>query len=174
MHTGDEAPQATRLFLIMLAGVLFSLIPAAPLLSRHGHPLLGASIYFFFSPVCHQSPHRSFFLDGLPWAVCHRCAGIYLGLLAGCLLPARWWASSLPVEVRRRWALAATLPLALDAMLPYTGLWSNTPASRFVTGILFGAMLMTLLIPGSIEFFRALRERPRGCAQPTEIQGGYL
>ena len=174
MHTGDEASQATRLLLILLAGALFSLIPGAPFLSRHGHPVLGASIYFFFSPVCHQFPHRSFFLDGLPWAVCHRCAGIYLGLFAGSLLPARWCASSLPVELRRRWALAASAPLVLDALLPYAGLWTNTPASRFATGSLFGVMLMTLLIPGATEVFRALRVRPRGCAQPTEIQGGYL
>ncbi len=174
MNTSDEASRAARLLLLIIAGMLVSSILGAPFLSRHGHPLLGAMMYLLFSPVCHQMPQRSFILEGLPWAVCERCAGIYLGLFAGSLLPARWWAASLPADRRRLWALCAATPLTLDALLPYTGLWVNTVASRFSTGLLFGVMLMTLLLPGAAEFLRALRVRPAACAQPTEIQGGLL
>lgn len=33
--------------------------------------------------VCHQRPERTFAFAGIPWAVCGRCAGIYLGAAVG-------------------------------------------------------------------------------------------
>src|SRR6056297_1218175 len=38
-----------------------------------------------FQHLCHQLPGRSFEVGGVPLAVCHRCVGIYAGLLGGVL-----------------------------------------------------------------------------------------
>ncbi len=174
MNTSSTTARTARLLLVALTGVLVFAIVGAPLFSRHAHPVLGAFLYLLFSPICHQLPQRSFMLDGMSWAVCQRCAGIYMGMFAAALLvPARWWASVLSAERRRTWALLSAAPLAADALLPRTGHWASTPASRFLTGILFGVMLMTLLLPGVAECLRTLRARPADCAQSTEPQGGF-
>ena len=100
-------------------------------------------------------PERSFALLGVSLAVCHRCCGIYLGLFLGSLMKDPWMHRS-PLT-RRRWVLAATVPLALDALLPYAGLWANTDLSRFITGLWFGIPTASLLVRGFEEF---LNEAP--------------
>ncbi len=167
-----EATRTARLLLISLSGALSLSIIGAPLLASHAHPLLSAILYLVFSPVCHQMPQRSFALQGLSWAVCQRCAGIYFGLFAGSLLPLRWWPSALSVAHRRFGVFLAAAPLLLDVALPGAGIWTNTPASRFLTGLLFGAMLMSLVLPGAAEFLRTIRMRRPVWSQPTETEGG--
>jgi hypothetical protein len=56
-------------------------------------------------------------------------------------------------ETRRYWVLAATVPLVLDALLPYSGLWVNIGISRFATGFCFGIPVSSLLVRGIEEFF---------------------
>ncbi len=172
MQTSNGQTRVAQLLLISLSGFLSLSIVGAPLLARHEHPLLSAFLYLFFSPVCHQMPQRSFALQGMSWAVCHRCAGIYFGLFAGSLLPFRWWISSLSIERRRIWVLVATIPLLLDVTVPYVGLWTNTAQSRLITGLIFGIMLMTLLLPGAADFLREVRLRRPLCSPPAEIEGG--
>ena len=43
----------------------------------------GHDLFFLFSRLSSGMPERSFALMGLALAVCHRCSGIYLGLLPG-------------------------------------------------------------------------------------------
>jgi uncharacterized membrane protein len=135
-------------------GLLCALVLAPPILVSAGCHA-AAVVYFLFSPVCHQLPDRSFALLGLPLAVCHRCAGIYLGLFLGSLLNHPWMHRS--HAARRRWVLAATTPLVLDALLPFIGLWDNTGISRFATGLCFGIPIASLLVRGIAEW---LNEAP--------------
>lgn len=92
-----------------------------------------------FSPLCHQLPDRSFQHLGISFAVCHRCFGIYTGL---------WLASAAFIGLWR-WELAfsrhaavllglSLVPLAVDWGLHVVGWWVNTPASRLITGGVFG------------------------------------
>jgi uncharacterized membrane protein len=145
-----------RTFFILLWGGLCALIIAAPLLLAFAQPLPAALIYFFFSPVCHQQPERSFVLMGYSLAVCHRCFGIYAGLLTGCVirLPARFVYRS--PSWRRALVLAGAAPLLLDALLPMTGLWTGHSTSRFFTGLLFGVITSALVAPGIAEIFSNL------------------
>ena len=143
---------------ILLAAVWASLclsMIAAPLLSARGCEPAATLLYLFFSPVCHQVPERSFLISGHAWAVCHRCAGIYFGLLlaavSGNLFIGRF------LQARRSWALAASLPLLLDALLPHAGLWNSSGTSRFLSGALFGIMASSLLVLGVTEL---LQEAP--------------
>jgi uncharacterized membrane protein len=136
-------------------GALCALILAPPVLAWNGCPAAAAIIYFFFSPVCHQMPERSFALMGISLAVCHRCCGIYLGLFLGALTKNPWMHRS--PATRRCWVLAATVPLALDALLPFAGLWANTGLSRFIAGLWFGVPTASLLVHGIGEL---LHEAP--------------
>jgi uncharacterized membrane protein len=146
-----KIPPAPRVFLPIFWATVCVAMLAAPLLQAHGYSLAAALVYALFAPVCHQNPTRSFFLLGGKWAVCHRCSGIYLGLFLASLVPydlsvvigsARW---------RKVWIICATVPLLLDVLLPFAGLWHNTPASRVASGMLFGAMLSSLLASALAE-----------------------
>jgi uncharacterized membrane protein len=92
-----------------------------------------------FSVVCHQLPGRSPHLDGVPLAVCHRCYGIYWGLLLavlGFLALLRW--SQVFSRRAPLWLLLSLVPLTIDWGLSVLGIWQNTPLSRAVTGMVFG------------------------------------
>lgn len=92
-----------------------------------------------FSTVCHQIPERSFAVDGVSLAVCHRCYGIYWGLplaVLGFLALARW--DSILWKHSRYIIPLALVPTSLDWLLGFLGIWPNTPLSRLITGGLLG------------------------------------
>jgi uncharacterized membrane protein len=160
-----------RLFLIALWGLVCASILAAPIGRAQGRSAAAGFVYLMFAPVCHQLAERSFTLWEYPWAVCQRCSGIYLGLFAGALFHWRTFEKLVRPSARRSVVVGMTLPLMLDVMLPFTGVWTNGPASRFATGFLFGAMLSLLLVPGVSEF---LREAPwkQAHVNAPHTQGG--
>lgn len=154
-----KIPIAPRILLASFWAGLTAAACAAPWMLSAGHPRAAAWLYSVFSPVCHQDASRSFVLFGHPCAVCHRCAGIYLGLFLISWLP---FECSILLDLprhRRLWVCVATAPLVLDVFAPLTGLWANTPASRFITGLFFGMMLSSLLVPAMGDFIRELRGR---------------
>jgi uncharacterized membrane protein len=160
-----------RRALLFFLGLLCLSILAAPFLTSLRHPVPAAVFYLSFSTVCHQIPERCFTLLGYPLAVCQRCSGIYFGLWIGALLyPAIPEIIRCRV-IRRSWVLGAIIFLALDAGLALMGLWTNTPLTRFASGMVFGASSSILLLTGIAEF---LRDRPwkqqRVCY--TETAGG--
>ena len=92
-----------------------------------------------FATLCHQLADRSFTIDEHLFAVCHRCTGIYAGIVIGlAFIPFR----SVTRLIRRHGlpilAIAAAL-VFVDAGLDVVGLWSNTAATRVLTGLLLGA-----------------------------------
>lgn len=139
-----------RPLLVLLWVALCCMIVAAPLLVVH-FPALAAMLYLFFAPICHQNPDRSFIIAGHALAVCHRCTGVYLGLLIGSLTPPLRLGSLSTPPQRRALVVCCTLPLLLDVALSSLGIWTNNMSSRFSTGLLFGAMLSTLLVSGIEE-----------------------
>jgi uncharacterized membrane protein len=163
-----SADSCARLVLLTMWGLLAAADATAPLFAARSCPIAAASLYALFAPACHQIPDRSFHFLGHPWAACHRCSGIYLGLFAATL-----FAPAIPSALgscRRRRARVAmgALPLLLDALLPFTGIWTSTSWSRFFTGFAFGAMLSSLLVPGVSELFsQGLRRGLRACAHQT-------
>lgn len=146
---------SARTIAVGMSGFLCALILAPPVLFSTGNSATASVISFFFSPFCHQSADRSFMLLGFPLAVCQRCSGIYIGLFIGSILDSAWLHRS--SALRRRWIIAATIPLALDALLPYCGLWASTDFSRFITGLCFGIFAAFLLVRGIGEL---LHEAP--------------
>jgi len=146
--------------------IVCAAIVAAPVLAAHGRGGAAAVFYLFFSGVCHQDPERSFLLCGHALAVCHRCTGIYLGLFLASAL-----ARPCPRWPTRNRVLAAGLPLLLDTLLPYAGLWHSTPLSRFATGLLFGTLTAPLLVRGVTEWLQEIPWR-RSSIHGPQFKGG--
>ncbi len=69
-----------RIIVGSAAALLLASIYAAPLLP---------GVYLAFGGVCHQVPSRCFDWLGRPLPVCARCLGLYSGVLAAALYPAR-------------------------------------------------------------------------------------
>jgi uncharacterized membrane protein len=137
-------------FLLCMAWILLcALVVGAPILAAREHFVPSAIIYLAFSGVCHQIPERSFVFAGFPFAVCHRCSGIYLGFLAGSLIKNPFIYRSR--KIRCSWIFASIAPLVLDVLLPFAGIVESTPLSRFLTGLLFGTMLSSLFLYGVRE-----------------------
>ena len=130
--------------LLACLAVLATVAAAAPLAAA-GWPY-AELLRWPFSLVCHQEPDRSFHWLGWPLAVCHRCAGLYLGFALGV---AAW--PHLPAGVRRMatrpaWLATCLALLALDWALP------NSAASRFATGLL-AALPVGLLAHSALPHF---------------------
>ena len=102
---------------------------------------VGAGMHHLFSAVCHQIPERSPHFAGGPVALCHRCSGVLLGLLAGLMVtPALAAGTRRAIGAGRQglWLVASALPTAVDWSLGAAGVWANTGASRLLTGAMFG------------------------------------
>jgi len=142
-------PGSARAALAAVWGLVCLGVVAAPALLAHSCGVAGSMGYLLFSRVCHQVPERSFLVFGYPLAVCHRCSGIYAGMLLGCFVVID--SISRSGRTRRVWVLGAVLVLAFDALAPMAGLWTNTPFTRFFSGLLFGTIASSLVVRGLTE-----------------------
>jgi uncharacterized membrane protein len=92
-----------------------------------------------FVAVCHQLPDRSPSINGVQLAVCHRCYGIYWGIPMAALAYLGIRGAGMPPRKMAPWILAASLfPIAVDWGGDFLGFFENTPASRVLTGLVFG------------------------------------
>jgi uncharacterized membrane protein len=147
---------------------LVSLIIIAPLAAASGHNEIAASIYYAFSPLCHQRPDRSYFIDGHKMGVCARCTGIYFGFALTLLAYPLVRSLRSTTTPARKWLLLAALPLAIDFSLTFFGVWENTHTSRLLTGLLLGSVAVFYIMPGIVDLsLRALRAAPVLASQPT-------
>lgn len=124
---------------------------------------VGAVLYRGFSAACHQIPERSPHLAGGPIALCHRCSGILAGFLLGlALIPLAAPASRAAICRGRQglWLLLSVAPTAIDWALGASGLWANTPASRVLTGMLFGLTAGVILGANLLAPRRSILAQP--------------
>lgn len=140
---------ALALTVLLLAGALLP-----PFLAHGPRELLMAG----YKVLCHQLPERSFAVGGVPLALCHRCTGVVAGLVTGVLaLPLLGPAAARIRDRARVLLLGAAVPLALDWAVEVLGIWANTPASRALTGAVFGVAAGLVLAAALAEPIR--RER---------------
>lgn len=135
---------------VVVSLMIVAMTAATPWLS-YGPRLL---IRLVFRTLCHQQPDRSFQIGGIPFAVCHRCFGIYSGIAAGLIgrsLVRRWKAvieENAPAIV-----LGVVILVGLDWGLDIVGIWENTPLTRLATGFVAGCV-------GGIYLALALSRNP--------------
>jgi uncharacterized membrane protein len=126
------------------AGVL--LVASAPFLTAP----LAALVYAFGSLVCHQTPERSFHLQGFQLAVCARCFGLYSGAALGAV-----WAASSSVGTRpsvswvrdvRALTVAAAIPTVVTVVLEWAGWWQPSNVTRSIAGAPLGFVVSWVVI----------------------------
>lgn len=166
-HVSDEGGRRARFWwgwglALAMTGLLVLLASLPPFVGPVGQTLLMQS----FSTVCHQIAERSFAVDGVSLAVCHRCYGIYWGLplaVVGFLAltrfdPALWKYSRFIIPL-------ALVPTSLDWFLGVLGVWANTPLSRLGTGALLGLVAGYYLARAMGQVFASNQsEPPKGTA----------
>lgn len=116
---------------------------------------LRAGVMEAFGFVCHQLPTRSPHIYDVQLAVCHRCMGIYWALPAAAILYA-FTRGIRALEGRRilTTVLLAGIPAAVDWGGDVLGIWSNTLASRIITGSIFGIVAGYILAEGISDIVR--------------------
>jgi uncharacterized membrane protein len=118
---------------------------ASPYFLTHGFVVIGLALERGFALVCHQRPERSFWIYGVPVAVCARCLGIYLGAAVGLLLrTSRRVALKLLVG-----ALALNL---IDAITEVAGMHGDWIAVRVALGLTVGAAGAVLISSSVVSY----------------------
>jgi len=99
-----------------------------------------------FRMLCHQDPARSFWVNGVPMAVCSRCFGIYSGFALFWLgIPLTIKLDSL-ISIQVKWVLLTTIGLNLiDVIANMFGFWQNNIISRFLLGSTIGLAVVLYL-----------------------------
>ena len=124
--------------LLAISLIWCSVILAFPLLMHFGQVNLASGIYLVFAKICHQNPARSFWLSGVPLPVCARCTSVYLSFL-GAVSVRPLLKRTAAKDNQLNWLLmAALLLMTMDAALDLAGVWSNSPATRTLTGGMLG------------------------------------
>jgi uncharacterized membrane protein len=130
----------------------------APIAKASGFESLSATIYTFFSVICHQIDSRSFHVENHPFAVCARCFGVYFGLFFGFLIyPVLRKVDEID-PLPRFWLFLAMIPIGIDWSLGVFGIWENTHLSRFLTGLILGTACAIFIVPALVEIFRYLKK----------------
>lgn len=147
----------------MLACALVLVLAVLPPFVGHGlrHALMQG-----FDLTCHQIPERSFQVGGIPFALCHRCTGVVVGLVVGSLAVIAWKGRDALFSRHAHTILyLSILPMALDWSAEALGIWATVPLSRATTGLVFG------VVAGYV-FARALAVPPpvQSRSQKTSVE----
>ena len=138
--------------------VAVALVASPPFLMATGSGYAALPRWLFHG-LCHQLPERSFQLDDVAFAVCHRCTGLYAGFTLGLAAWPHMPRAAVRLASNPRWIAIFFTPLLVDAVVA-----DNTAASRFVTGLV--ASFPAALLP-----FLALGERKSLAASPRQRSG---
>ena len=159
---GESSEKSIRRYKIACFMILFfsmgwcGMIIFEPFLSQGGLPMrrISGLIRFFFSPICHQIPDRSFSMTGRVLPVCARCTGIYLGFLTGLVISLISGRFKKPWEPGR-WPLIIMLTInGLEALLPRLNLMQSTMITRCLAGMLLGAVVSFYVLAAVYQMIR--------------------
>ena len=119
-----------------------------------------------FDLACHQIPDRSFQIGGIPFALCHRCTGVVVGLVIGSLAVGFFRRSDGHFGRRLRLILLLSiLPMFVDWGIDMLGIWTSTPLLRVATGLVFGVV-------AGYTFARALSVSPPTGSRAQPVPAG--
>ena len=148
MITYKNAKNLQRIMYVLTSGTILwlLLIIMAPILKSSDINSLNhisGYLYFLFEPVCHQIPERSLFLSSEPLAVCTRCFAIYF---VAFLILVFFVAQKKIHHINPNWVILFTVPTIMDFLMEKFGLYINLPVVRILTGLIFGASLIYLIL----------------------------
>lgn len=104
-------------------------------------------VYDFCQTICHQRPERSFLWGAVPWPVCARCSGIYVGAALGaCLGWMRPVSGSHSAARVRAWLLSSAVPAGASLLYEWSSGRVPSHEVRAVTGALLGLVTAAWLV----------------------------
>jgi uncharacterized membrane protein len=172
-YTPEGRPVLVWLIAATLVLLFVSLIVVAPFALAHGYNSSAFVLYQMFGRVCHRIQERAFQIEGHPFAVCARCAGIYFGFAAGFLIYPLLRSLRRGDTPARKWLLLASLPLLMDFTLGYFRVWENTHLSRSLTGGILGAVAAFYVVPGLMDLSRMSLNRQNGYSHTTARSSSF-
>jgi len=100
-----------------------------------------------YSTVCHQNTIKTFVCNDIPFFVCARCTGIYVGaLISGLVL----LIISKQFIFTLKYLMLFSLPMLIDVILLNFGIYAYIHLLSAFTGLLFGSSVF-LYILSAIE-----------------------
>lgn len=101
-------------------------------------------IYFLFNKPylamifgCHQINSRTIKIFNKPFVLCARCSGILVGTMIMPLL--------VKLDIKPFWYFLGIILIATDGLLQYFTSYTSTNIKRFITGFLFGPVIIILM-----------------------------
>lgn len=160
---------------MVIVGALFfvGLLVAAPFGKAIGWHGFSFVVYEAFSHVCHQTPERSLFIAGYPFAVCARCTGLYFGFAVAVAFYPVMTSLKRTCAPERKWLFLAAAPLVIDFALGFLGILENSHVSRLTTGALLGAVSVFFILPGLVQLSLYQRMVGAGSAKRSDIKASY-
>lgn len=107
-------------------------------------------LHFFGGAICHQLEERSLQASGQTLSVCARDTGIYIGIFSTLLylhLTKRKAIITIPSVKVSLFLLLLMVPLMIDGLGSYLGVFESTNVRRLVSGTSFGYVLPYFLYP---------------------------
>jgi uncharacterized membrane protein len=147
--------------LIFVAGTY---LPPAMKAAGMGGSWIVSAVY---APLCHQQPERSLGVLQGTQAVCARCAGLYLGGVAG-LFAAAWFAIGKRRGPRPVWLAYAVAPTVVDALFGWLGLPALSELPRLLLALPAGFVAGIFLAVGITD----LELSPKTRHTPVEDSNG--
>lgn len=130
---------------------------------------LGALTYIANVYMCHQLPERSFTLFGQHISLCERCMAIMVGALAA--YPAAFWRRRFPkFMLTRLFIILALVPIGVDGVGQFVGLWESGGLVRIATGFLASFAILYFLLAEIMDRFKIGKGLVRiGTVAPASI-----
>jgi uncharacterized membrane protein len=139
-------------FLFWTAGFLFPVISP----SFTGKPIINQLLNYNYSIVCHQSVSSEINFGSAHLLVCARCAGIYLGAL---LISIIMLFNLLKLKLSLIPLLMFSAPLVIDAFAVRLNIYAYSKTMAFITGLMFGAIVLIYILDTIENSFNLLRKR---------------
>jgi len=103
-----------------------------------------------YSLICHQQKVKLITHNGFESLVCSRCAGIYIGLLAGSIFSL----FKIPHRNPKIKVLAMCIAIMLLDIAAYSvGIYQYSKLIAFITGFLLGSVAFSYFYNGLIQLF---------------------
>lgn len=106
-------------------------------------------IFNIGSTVCHQMSERSICMGGNYLPVCARCTGIYIGFAVSALylFITKGYKGNKPFNLlQTAFMVLCILPLMIDGVGSYIGLWNSNNLLRIFTGSLCGFVILPFIV----------------------------
>ena len=141
--------------IIFCMGLLFPMVSP----EINGKNVINIVLSNTYSIVCHQSEQALVYINDSPSLVCARCLGIYLGALLLLLIT---MVKPFRTNVELKPLLILSTPMMIDAFAVRLGLYVYSKTIAFITGLIFGAIILFYILETIESSFDRMHDESHG------------